>query len=72
MPDSYLVSVRLRSGGDALHSPYYNSEDQAKSDLEAISKAQKDSEHIDLPWLSVDGTEVLAAQIIGRNRPRGG
>jgi hypothetical protein len=64
--------VRLKAGVSDIQSPNYNSEDKAKADLEAISKGQKEGEHIGLPWLSVDGDDVLVAQLSARVLLRGG
>jgi hypothetical protein len=61
MADYYKVIVRLKADGSDIQSPNYNSEDKAKADLEAISKGQKEGEHIGLPCLSVDGDDVLVA-----------
>jgi len=61
---SWEISVRLRNGGKGLTSPNYPDEATAKKDLELISNAQKDGEHVDLPWLSTNGADVVSAQVV--------
>ena len=61
---SWEISVRLRNGGKGLMSPNYADEETAKKDLELISNAQKEGEHVDLPWLSTNGADIISAQVV--------
>jgi hypothetical protein len=61
---SWEINVRLRNGGKGLISPGYADEESAKKDLELISNAQKEAEHVDLPWLSTNGADIVSAQIV--------
>jgi len=58
------VHVRIRDGGPATIGAAYHNRDEAQNELEAISKGQKEHTHIDLPWLSVHGDDVLSASVI--------
>ena len=64
MATSWEINVRLRNGGKGLISPSYADEENAKKDLELISNAQKEAEHVDLPWLSTNGADIVSAQIV--------
>jgi len=52
-------------------SPSYADEEKAKKDLELISNAQKEAEHVDLPWLSTNGADIVSAQIVAKPGPPG-
>jgi len=68
---SWEISVRLRNGGKGLTSPNYTDEERAKKDLELISNAQKDGEHVDLHWLSTNGADIVSAQVVTKPGPSG-
>ncbi len=58
-------------GDKEIKSPAYESEEDAQRDLNAIRQAQKTGEFTDLPWLSVHGSNIVAAHISRKIRPRG-
>jgi hypothetical protein len=68
---SWEINVRLRNGGKGLMSPSYADEEKAKKDLELISNAQKEAEHVDLPWLSTNGADIVSAQIVTKPGAQG-
>lgn len=60
---TYFVEVTPRVGKDVIKSPGFKSKNDAVIDLEAIRKAQKDADWVDLEWLSMDGRDVAIAKL---------
>jgi hypothetical protein len=61
---TYFVEVTPRVGNSKpIKSPGFKSKDDAIIDLEAIRKAQKDAEWVDLEWLSMDGRDIAIAKL---------
>jgi hypothetical protein len=50
-------------GSHEIKSPNYESEEEALRDLNTIRDAQKGNTYTELPWLSVNGEDIVAAHV---------
>jgi hypothetical protein len=62
---TYKVKVLVNAGGKSheITSPTFGKEEDARAALEAIRSAQKNTEFVELDWLSVNGSDVVSANL---------
>jgi hypothetical protein len=62
----YSINLQIRNGQD-IQSPRFE-EAKAKADLDAISRAQESRQFCVLSWLTIDGADILSANLLAHDR----
>ena len=64
MPTYRIVAVIKGAANHPVESAEFSDRESAQQDLLAIQKAQKEQTVVELPWLAVQGGDVLVAHVV--------